>query len=201
MCSMKLSRALMCRRFSTMRARSASRYGILFVFACGKTVISAKSRSVCSHLIVWVDLRGCIGIFALHFGCIYCLLFHLQRYRPMSAGAWTLLRHTLARFFQDRKVKVSIFLQDGIQLGDGSFNLSCTGALPVVTATPGSIRFVFLRTYASLVFPLFPCIPFLIDVTCMRRAYMQVLFARSCFWRAACRSSECGRSVQTGERV
>lgn len=115
-------------------------------------------------------------ISALHFICVYMvpslLVSAPQRYRPMSAGAWTLLRHTLARFFQDRKVKVSIFLQDGIQLGDGSFNLSCAGALPVVTATPGSIRFVFFmqmhRFHASLSSCLDSLVLSLIGTICVR---------------------------------
>jgi hypothetical protein len=65
----------------------------------------------------------------------------VERYGPMTVGSWTLLRQTFARFFQDRKVKVSLFLQENIQLNDGSFVLSSSGALPVITATPGSIRF------------------------------------------------------------
>lgn len=64
----------------------------------------------------------------------------IERYGPMSVGCWTLVRQTLARFFQDRKVKVSLFLQDNIQLADGAFVLSAAGALPACTATPGSIR-------------------------------------------------------------
>ena len=49
------------------------------------------------------------------------------------------LRQSLARFYQEKRVKVSLFLQEGLQLADG--NIACTpsGALPVNTDMPGRI--------------------------------------------------------------
>jgi hypothetical protein len=36
-------------------------------------------------------------------------------FKDLTSGEFALLRHTLCRFFQDRRVKVSLFLQDAIQ--------------------------------------------------------------------------------------
>ena len=40
------------------------------------------------------------------------------------------IRQALCRFFTDKKVKVSLFLQDGIQRQDGTIALSYKGPLP-----------------------------------------------------------------------
>ena len=58
----------------------------------------------------------------------------------LKTGEYALLRHTLCRFFQDRRVKVSLFLQDAIQGPDGSIIISHRGHLPRGTETPGTIR-------------------------------------------------------------
>jgi hypothetical protein len=58
----------------------------------------------------------------------------------LSAGELTLLRQTLCRFFQDRRVKVSLFLQDQIQLNDGAIVISPKGRVPKGTEVPGAIR-------------------------------------------------------------
>ncbi|KAK9806807.1 hypothetical protein WJX72_003504 [[Myrmecia] bisecta] len=43
----------------------------------------------------------------------------LSLYESLPYGQWALLRQTLCRFFQDRRVKVSLFLQEGIQTPAG----------------------------------------------------------------------------------
>jgi len=62
-----------------------------------------------------------------------------QAYRTKSAGEWGRLRAALAAFFQDRKVKVSLFLQDGIQRSDGTIAIVPDGLLPQDVPMPGTI--------------------------------------------------------------
>lgn len=59
----------------------------------------------------------------------------------MTPGEFALMRHTLCRFFQDRRVKVSLFLQDGIQSADGLVNISHKGPMPFGAEKPGTIRY------------------------------------------------------------
>ena len=49
------------------------------------------------------------------------------------------LRQSLARFYQEKRVKVSLFLQEGLQLADGNIACSAQGALPVNTDLPGRV--------------------------------------------------------------
>lgn len=62
-------------------------------------------------------------------------------YGSYTYGQWALLRRTLLGFFQDKRVKVSLFLQDGIQSRDGLMITGHDGALPVGTETPGGVRY------------------------------------------------------------
>jgi len=62
-------------------------------------------------------------------------------YGNMSIGSLAALRQAIAMFFQDRRVKVSLFLQDGIQHSDGEIALSAGGALPPGFAIPGAVRY------------------------------------------------------------
>jgi hypothetical protein len=54
---------------------------------------------------------------------------------------FTLLRETLATHFQDKKVKVSLFLQDGIQKDDGTFAFDTRGPPPPNAEPAGEIRY------------------------------------------------------------
>lgn len=53
------------------------------------------------------------------------------------------LRWTLARLFQDRRVKVSLFLQEGIQLTDGTIVIDHKGTLPNGAEQPGTVRYFY----------------------------------------------------------
>ena len=53
---------------------------------------------------------------------------------PPRARTWASLP-----FPTSRHVKVSLFLQDGIQKNDGTIALSCAGALPPAVEVPGKI--------------------------------------------------------------
>lgn len=65
----------------------------------------------------------------------------IDAYAPLSQGELWNLRYTLCRFFQDRRVKVSLFLQDGLQNMDGTLVLDVSGPLPPGSEVPGSIRY------------------------------------------------------------
>jgi hypothetical protein len=62
-------------------------------------------------------------------------------FRKLSPADWILLRQTLSRFFQDRRVKVSLFLHDGLQSSDGSIVIQHKGPLPPGAEKPGAIRY------------------------------------------------------------
>jgi hypothetical protein len=64
-----------------------------------------------------------------------------EMFAKMRVGDLNLLRYTLARFFQDRRVKVSLFLTDALQAQDGSMIHSHTGRLPLGADKPGTIRY------------------------------------------------------------
>jgi len=66
----------------------------------------------------------------------------MSLYRPGGAcgseGQLMLLRMSLLRLVQDRKVKASLFLQKNIQGNDGMFILSVKGVLPYGVEVPGA---------------------------------------------------------------
>merc|ERR1712186_130173 len=51
------------------------------------------------------------------------------------------MRQALCTFFQDRKVKVSLFLHDQTQNSDGSIVVPSGGTLPTGALTPGTVRY------------------------------------------------------------
>lgn len=61
-------------------------------------------------------------------------------YGNMSAGQWLLLRQSLLRFLQGKKIKVSLFLQQGLQTVEGSLVVDLGGKLPYGTELPGKHR-------------------------------------------------------------
>merc|ERR1711871_872665 len=67
-------------------------------------------------------------------------LLHIH-YKDMSMYDFRELRQQLALFFQDRKVKVSLFLQDETQNYDGSIKVKVGGSLPYNTTPPGTITY------------------------------------------------------------
>eukprot|EP00741_Cyanophora_paradoxa_P023699 tig00021612_g22893.t1 len=68
-------------------------------------------------------------------------LLTVQKYGSMSAGELLLVRQTACRFFQDKRVKVSLFLQDGIQAPDGTVVLPVGGPMPPGAEPPGTVRY------------------------------------------------------------
>ena len=64
-----------------------------------------------------------------------------SKYASMSPFEFASLKQTLCRFFGDKKVKVSLFLQDGLQKNDGVLTLSYGGPLPPGADPPGRIAY------------------------------------------------------------
>jgi len=64
-----------------------------------------------------------------------------EKYAAMNPFDFAGLKQTLCRFFADKRVKVSLFLQDGIQKNDGTITLSYAGALPPGIELPGRISY------------------------------------------------------------
>ena len=72
----------------------------------------------------------------------------LQTYSSLTVGEFYVLKHSLLRFLQDRRVKVSLFLQDGLQNLDGTMVIFRSGPVPLGTELPGTIRY-FSGGYVS----------------------------------------------------
>jgi hypothetical protein len=65
----------------------------------------------------------------------------IELFRQLKFSQLFILRYSLARFFQDRRVKVSLFLQDQIQQSDGNIIISTKGKLAKGYEVPGTIRY------------------------------------------------------------
>jgi hypothetical protein len=65
----------------------------------------------------------------------------IETYATLSNGQWMLLKQSLMRFLQGKKTKVSLFLQQGLQMNDGTLILNISGKLPYGTESPGVIRY------------------------------------------------------------
>jgi hypothetical protein len=78
-------------------------------------------------------------------GTILDLLDAVQRtmtavYAHLPPGELWALHFTLLRFFQDRRVRVSVYLAEGLQQSDGAFLLPLRGPLPAGVAPPGALQ-------------------------------------------------------------
>jgi hypothetical protein len=72
-------------------------------------------------------------------------------FASLSNGQWMLLQQSLLCFLQGRKIKVSLFLQQGVQGVDGAFCLDLKGKLPHGTEVPGKIRMFEGNTMARCI--------------------------------------------------
>lgn len=62
-------------------------------------------------------------------------------YSVMLVADFNSMRQSLCTFFQDRKVKVSLFLHDHTQNHDGSIVVSGSGTLAAGSQSPGTVRY------------------------------------------------------------
>jgi len=70
-----------------------------------------------------------------------CLRNMQNSYNTMNLADFNAMRQSLCTFFQDRKVKVSLFLHDQTQNSDGSFVVPAAGTLPAKALPPGTVRY------------------------------------------------------------
>jgi len=120
----------------------------LMTMGCKYQVVSVSHPldlySVClNHLDALRVLvkNGSSDVLKLVEGCSKSLDTLFNLFHGSGIGDAYLLRYTLARFFQDRRVKVSLFLTENIQAQDGSMIHSHRGPLPIHTEKPGAIRY------------------------------------------------------------
>lgn len=59
-------------------------------------------------------------------------------YGSLSSAVYNRIRQTLLRFFQNRNVKVTMFLQSGIQMQDGTIKITVTEGVPL-SDIPGTV--------------------------------------------------------------
>lgn len=69
------------------------------------------------------------------------ILLTSQTFGAMSAADFYLLKQYLCRFFQDTRIKVSLFLQNGIQGMDGTLAIRFDGYTASGGAVPGTIQY------------------------------------------------------------
>jgi hypothetical protein len=62
-------------------------------------------------------------------------------YSTLTEGQLMSLKYSLLRFLQDKKVKVSLFLQQELQTSEGALVLTVNNKLPRGVETPGTIRY------------------------------------------------------------
>jgi hypothetical protein len=65
----------------------------------------------------------------------------INMYANLTQGNWLLLQQTILQFYQGRKVKVSLFLQQELQTMTGVLILKNSGKLPFNVDVPGNIRY------------------------------------------------------------
>eukprot|EP01112_Ceratiomyxa_fruticulosa_P009713 TRINITY_DN2546_c0_g1_i2.p1 TRINITY_DN2546_c0_g1~~TRINITY_DN2546_c0_g1_i2.p1 ORF type:complete len:384 (-),score=83.45 TRINITY_DN2546_c0_g1_i2:161-1312(-) len=64
-----------------------------------------------------------------------------SKYDSFSQAEWNEVRQTLLRFYQDKKVKVSLFLQEKLQTSTGWIVFPPEDLLPPATEVPGKIKY------------------------------------------------------------
>ena len=62
-------------------------------------------------------------------------------YQDLSPAGLAMLHQTVCDYFQGRLVKVSIFLQEGVQNNDGSFKIQADGPVPSGAMLPGDVYY------------------------------------------------------------
>ena len=62
-------------------------------------------------------------------------------YQELTPAGLAMLHQTICDYFQDRHVKVSIFLQEDVQNSDGSFKIIADGPMPAGGMLPGLVTY------------------------------------------------------------
>lgn len=61
--------------------------------------------------------------------------------KGFTAYDFTMIKQNLLAFFQDRHIKVSLFIQEKIQSLDGTLNVFFTGVGPIFSIRPGTVNY------------------------------------------------------------
>ena len=61
--------------------------------------------------------------------------------KGFTAYSFTMVKQHLLSFFQERHVKVSLFIQEKIQSLDGTLNIFYTGIGPIYSQKPGKVTY------------------------------------------------------------
>lgn len=61
--------------------------------------------------------------------------------KGFTAFDFTIVKQNLLSFFQDRHIKVSLFIQEKIQSLDGTLNIFYTGIGPIFSMKPGTVKY------------------------------------------------------------
>lgn len=91
--------------------------------------VDAVKKIVTGNQELWDIVTDCEKLIHEHYGC-------------MKMADYRSLRLEIANFLQDRKVKISLFLQDETQNMDGSIVVPLGGVLPFNALPPGGIIYV-----------------------------------------------------------
>lgn len=66
----------------------------------------------------------------------------IELYTGLTIGQWVLVKQSIMRFLQGKRIKVSLFLQQLLQTAEGVLVLNHDGELPHGTEMPGTIKFL-----------------------------------------------------------
>ncbi|CAN7984551.1 unnamed protein product, partial [Ixodes pacificus] len=64
----------------------------------------------------------------------------LKNYQNLSVGEYQMIRYALLGFFQDLRIRVSVFLKTGVQHPNGLFEIPTSGPVPPGFEVPGTVR-------------------------------------------------------------
>lgn len=70
-----------------------------------------------------------------------CKTLFVNMCKGFTAYDFTMIKQNLLAFFQDRHVKVSLFIQEKIQSLDGTLNIFYTGIGPIFSQKPGKVTY------------------------------------------------------------
>eukprot|EP01038_Epipyxis_sp_PR26KG_P012081 gene12081-16167_t len=106
-------------------------------------IVSCKSphqylQVTLNHLDSLVDMVKSDGVTSL---IQIAISKSIDIYSQLTNGNWLLLQQVLHQFFQGRKIKVSLFLQQNLQTLTGVLVVSNKGSLPFGAETPGQVRY------------------------------------------------------------
>eukprot|EP01029_Cantina_marsupialis_P028720 TRINITY_DN777922_c0_g1_i1.p1 TRINITY_DN777922_c0_g1~~TRINITY_DN777922_c0_g1_i1.p1 ORF type:complete len:399 (+),score=120.06 TRINITY_DN777922_c0_g1_i1:96-1199(+) len=125
-------------------------------------------RSTCASDIIRITMNHLEALKAIVEDEAVCLLIDTaidlthKTYGSLSEAQFNSLKQALHRFFQDRRIKVSLYLQDGLQNMDATVVLPCGGFVPKGVNVPGKMKVYGsgdeLLSETPFTYPLYDCV-------------------------------------------